>query len=557
MLDRLLEAIRKHLHVVPLVSFSRQKARVFAGLIQTLILLGSVGSASAEQGLINGNIPIKGVFFFAGAATNNLGFYTLHPTNSHDMDWSDPNLVIAEMAAAGVNTIMASTWGPDGTDYWFYWAPMETSNTAVDQLFDAVELYNVGKGPNDRMYIIPVIEQYEATPTGDEEFYFVDDFLGSTSNPAPKLVERIHFALDRWGHRDEWARLEDRSGTQRHAVNLLGASTDNLNDDFWLDHIRYADGLNRVADTIQSDTGFNVGFTLEIPFKEICWHSFCPTPNETGPWLAVADAFLALQMFNKEHSCKPNDHPTPDQVDQMKFDARNFIRDWASYVPVILDVNPGYHAEIFGVGPWGFDDTWMNWQSHLKGLDISGVTYTAWNGYTEGYAAVPVSEYDDYFYRWLTDFYRHDPRECSHKHYVNGNPTYDVYGLICEEWTEMYGPLGALGDPISSEHGSLTPGARMVEFEKGNIYWKPGDTKAYAVYRALYTIYHQRAGGEEEMGLPIEDARITWIGPDPDWWPGGWIVAISQKYEEGSIAVWTLWPDLEQIIGYATAPRWW
>ena len=41
---------------------------------------------------------------------------------------------------------------------------------------------------------------------------------------------------------------------------------------------------------------------------------------------------------------------------------------------------------------------------------------------------------------------------CNHVHYVDfGNTKYNVYGLICQKWQEMYGDPGVLGQPVSGE----------------------------------------------------------------------------------------------------------
>ena len=83
-----------------------------------------------------------------------------------------------------------------------------------------------------------------------------------------------------------------------------------------------------------------------------------------------------------------------------------------SGVPFILDVSPGYDAHI--VFPAANDaywriannDIWHNGQTQMitttvGSNSIRGITFNTWNGYTEGYAAVPTLEYGAQAYTWL------------------------------------------------------------------------------------------------------------------------------------------------------------
>ena len=46
---------------------------------------------------------------------------------------------------------------------------------------------------------------------------------------------------------------------------------------------------------------------------------------------------------------------------------------------------------------------------------ISGIVFNTWNGYTEGYAAVPTREYGDVNHAWLKRLFAVDPRNCPPK----------------------------------------------------------------------------------------------------------------------------------------------
>ncbi|MCP4610662.1 MAG: hypothetical protein GY845_18280, partial [Planctomycetes bacterium] len=203
--------------------------------------------AQDNRGLLldDGNaVPIKGTFFFAGDRNPfKLPIYTKNPTNGDDLLWltTDRVRVIEEMANAGINVIMASIWDPnEGTDYWLWWAPMYTSILAVDQLFEAVATYNQNN-PTKKVYIIPVPEPTEdATPSGiSPEYRFWEDFPTRDGELAPGFMDRIEFYLDRWGTSPEWAKVIDRNGLARHAIHVLGAQSNRLNDRNLFDHMAF------------------------------------------------------------------------------------------------------------------------------------------------------------------------------------------------------------------------------------------------------------------------------------------------------------------------------
>jgi hypothetical protein len=69
-----------------------------------------------------------------------------------------------------------------------------------------------------------------------------------------------------------------------------------------------------------------------------------------------------------------------------------------------MDVSPGYNASI--VFPrsirYGFTSSWQDQLTAMvEELGQGGLVFNSWNGYTEGMAAVPTTEYGDRFYRWL------------------------------------------------------------------------------------------------------------------------------------------------------------
>jgi hypothetical protein len=192
----------------------------------------------------------------------------------------------------------------------------------------------------------------------------------------------------------------------------------------------------------------------------------------------------------------------------------DFIRRWvASGPPVFLDVDPGYltHQDFDSSKPvvgWGWNDDWFNFQSELKASGVRGITFNTWNGYTEGYAAVPIARdgaIDRSSFNWLTDLYAVDPQICDHWHFVNRQPMHHVFGAICDKWRVMGGSAGALGPPISSEHdlGCVT-GARQTDFVFGDVVWI-GARGAFEVHGDIANLWRNMGGACGAAGFPLSD----------------------------------------------------
>jgi uncharacterized protein with LGFP repeats len=147
------------------------------------------------------------------------------------------------------------------------------------------------------------------------------------------------------------------------------------------------------------------------------------------------------------------------------------------------------------------DDRWRNALSQFKGNGIKGITFNTWNGYTEGWVAVPTREYGKTVYNWVRDLYEADPRHCSHMHYVDGRATHRVYGAICEKWVKLGGDRGLLGRPLTPESPSAK--GRTTRFEKGSIYW--GASGAWEVHGKIAEAYLAAAADASCLGLPISD----------------------------------------------------
>ena len=400
---------------------------------------GSLGGSSPLWGLLANpgfeGRAMKSVYFFAGDwkfgiqscyegyyACPNDGLYTLHPSDARHLGWSEQqanrDFAFDAMAGAGINVINLSYWGKRGTDRWVFWAPMHCSTYAHDQVFDTAISRN--------LLIAPYIESSAATnfdpttgkpfqcgspPTGhtgnSPAYFFGDDFPGAFANPAPALVEQILDLVDRyllaptnpqWPSR--WAQIYNRLGEKRYVISIIHAGSNEPG----IDDKSFAAGLDWVADLVFARTGIAVGFTLDT----LPGAGYNLTPS-AGPALAQTRAFLAIEPFISEIALGTDDLRNLLSLKQ------GFVNGWlAAGVPLILDVSPGYDAHIVFPAKnnayWRIanDDIWHNGQTQMitsntgAGVNsVRGMTLNTWNGYTEGYAAVPTLEYGSQAYTWL------------------------------------------------------------------------------------------------------------------------------------------------------------
>jgi hypothetical protein len=357
------------------------------------------------------NHPIKSTFFFAGNWRNgvqfyetnpssNIHLYTIHPSDSRHLGWSEREayrrFAVTTMVDAGINVINMSYWGPRGTDNWAHWAPMQTSTYAHDELFTLATEQNI--------LIAPYIESYAATPQSPG-FSFMDDFPGSAQNPAPNLITHITDLLDRYlihpQNTDwpaQWAQVYDQNGEKRYLFSIIhvasnqGGVTDEL----------FSEGFDRVADKVYEDTGIRIGFALDIlPLGTNAPGFFKATPQNTGSWLAQQSSVLAVSCFIPEIWTGSSDDTF---LAQWK---RQFSSDWIDTgIPFIQDISPGYDAHIVFPGSpiYGNTEQWRQSLSQIiEDLDSEGITFNAWNGYTEGFAGVPTLQYGDASSRWLQE----------------------------------------------------------------------------------------------------------------------------------------------------------
>jgi hypothetical protein len=487
--------------------------------------------------------PVKGAYFFAGNWRNgsqwyeyplgsNIDLYTVFPQDPKHLGWSESqanrDFAVDAMVNTGFNVVLMSYWGVRGSSYWAVSAPMQTSTYAHDELFSTALGRNI--------LIMPAIENSGVDRSGVKGFTMGDalpDFgtPGTPGNYSNTLIGQVEDLVNRYlfcpanpGAKQcstnpgtnpnwptKWATMYDRKGVKRYAINLFSACSNTLDSrDSGRDQ-KFAAALASLANQVYVDTGFRVGFTIDAQWANTAGCTgYLPTAATVGPWLAQTDAVLAISPFREEAWASDNSEAT--RINSK----RAFIDQWVSTgIPVILDVTAGYDAH--GLGnfiTYGNDDTWRNYQSQVKGNGVKGIAFDVWNGYTEGWAGMPSCGgswepacgvgSSDTMSRWLSGLLSNDPRDCQSYQFVNGLPTYNVYGDICRKWYLTGGSTGALGDAASSEHDALVAGARVTEFAMGRVYWTPqnGSKEVHGLIFQDYALTGYETG---PLGLPTSD----------------------------------------------------
>ncbi|MBN1599749.1 MAG: T9SS type A sorting domain-containing protein [Bacteroidales bacterium] len=344
----------------------------------------------------------NGVQFYDYNPSNNTGLYTQHPSDSRHLGWSENvayrNFAVNTIIDAGINVINFSYWGLPGTDNWAYWAPMQTSTQSHDELFDAV----LGKP----VLVAPFIESFAETNDFDG-FSFMDDFPGTSVNPAPQLVELIEDLVNRYiispdnpSWTEKWARVYDKDEDERYLISIIHVASNKPG----VTDQEFAEGFDLVANKVYNDTEIKVGFALDIlPPATFAPGSFKATPDNTGPHLLSQSSVLAVQCFIPEIWKGISNETT---LIEWKED---FFSGWInSGIPFIHDVNSGYDAHIvFPSSPvYGNNQTWRDLQESLiTELGVEALAFNAWNGYTEGIVGVPTLQHIDTTYLWVCNLF--------------------------------------------------------------------------------------------------------------------------------------------------------
>jgi hypothetical protein len=439
--------------------------------------------------------PADPFYNSCGPSPVTLSLYSVHPSDSAiNLNWVDPSnpssdanrrSVLQQMVDAGLNVVSLSTWGESGLpckfdctsivpdqdcgppcdslhpanccsdsdrtkciarcshDFagqrncrigWFGAAPMQISQPAKDQVFDAA----AGKP----ILILPFIES-----RFDIDWDFDDEFPHDhNGNLAPGLISQI---LDLIAHylrnathpewKDKWARVYDQFGIERYAVVIAHAASQTLDPNAIQSNQDFAAGFDLVADNIYQQTGgvqgngIRIGFYLDAipraptsnfgcaavgsaPLVSIYRDAtvFKPDPVGTGYWLNRTASVLGIHSYMPEGwvDVQPAAGAKVDECFKSAW-KREYSHLWfASGVPLLQDVSPGYDGHLifehrapadWGLKVWGYDSVWRDSaQQYVREFGGAGMVYNAWNGYTEGLAGMLTREYSsDVTIDWL------------------------------------------------------------------------------------------------------------------------------------------------------------
>lgn len=370
----------------------------------------------ANPGFVNQRI--KATLFFAGQAldgTNKYNCnpppgcnapncpspqYTMIPLDDSNLKWSESadnrNTALKQMVRDGINVINMSSWGEDFLPCaWVTGAaPMQTAPGAQDELFTAA----VGKP----LLIVPFLESRD----GQYPWHFRDEFpQNSQGQTAPLTVSQIVNLINRYlknpNHPEwaqKWARMYDQTGAERYAIAVIHASSNNLNSG---DDAQFAAGFDAIATAVSMQTQINVGFFIDaLPPGTNAPGNFKPSSKYTGPELRKSQSLLGIECFVPEVWTGSSDTPT---VINWK---RDFSSGWfQTGIPFVMDVSPGYDNHLVFPNTaihYGMTTDWLcQLAQMINDYGQAGMVFNAWNGYTEGIAAVPIQNYNNLFYDWL------------------------------------------------------------------------------------------------------------------------------------------------------------
>jgi hypothetical protein len=376
--------------------------------------------------------PMKGVYFFPGEGSqDNAELYTTHPSSTDDLHWNSVpatrTQVLDRIAATHANTVIASYWGDDMTQ----WSPMALDESSVRGVLEAA----AGKP----LVVVPALESgsdplHPETP----HFRFADDFpyaggVYDAAHLAPRVLARLQELVALFSqHPEVWARAYDRSGQPRYVIYVLGAYAQGMPQVLGLPPGELIGAaFDALARAVEKASGVRIGFTLDLGFGAAGAFPF--SPDSVGAGLAQAESVLAIQLYMSEmrsgrvQASAPFEPPVDNNegnLESMLDGKLHLLDSWrAAGLPVVYDVSPGFDGRyvwaVYGTCFWGDNadytsDDWRNLQSENKRHDYIGITFNTWNGYTEGYSAVPSAEHGTVIYDWLTDLYAPDPRACHH-----------------------------------------------------------------------------------------------------------------------------------------------
>jgi hypothetical protein len=381
---------------------------------------------------------VKSAYFFAGdwrSAYNPLefygppvpgpndGVYTVHPADGRHLGWSvkpeNRSFAVSEMVRAGLNTAVMSYWGEPGTDRWRAYAPMQSSTCAHDQLFT--------EAVHQNLLIMPAIE---SSAKGDkspafifpEEFPPADPAHCSLTYQIQDLIQRYLKTPDDESWSDRWLQLYDQDGLPRRAIYIIdvksssGSLRPNIFGNTNEQHAEFANGFDAVANAISDEMHVDIGFVLDAAVRPVIFGNV-GFVNDYYPMSAypdcnpdAAEALLGQKSVLAIQAYAPEGTLSAERSEWERVDLkRKYLAGWASSgLPVFMDLTIGYDGHlVFPPDPhtpsgiWGNNASWQTELLKLKPDTFAGVTFNTWNGYTEGYAVVPTTEFRESAFRWI------------------------------------------------------------------------------------------------------------------------------------------------------------
>jgi hypothetical protein len=139
------------------------------------------------------------------------------------------------------------------------------------------------------------------------------------------------------------------------------------------------------------------GGVVKSTFRAAVSDTYVGLASRLGTFLEKTAPVIAIQGFIPEISAAGPDNNRL----QVK---RDYWKGWLSAgLPVFFDVCPGYDAHLAfpGTTPYGNNDLWRSALTKAWSSSFQGIVFNTWNGYTEGYAAMPTLEYRTANWDWI------------------------------------------------------------------------------------------------------------------------------------------------------------
>jgi hypothetical protein len=178
----------------------------------------------------------------------------------------------------------------------------------------------------------------------------------------------------------------------------------------------FANGFDAIANAIFDTTQVSIGFVLDATIRPVIFgqpafvNDYYPTSAypacsaDAGAALLMQRSLLAIQAYAPEGTLSP-ERSEVERVDLK----RRYLANWAATgIPVFMDLTIGYDGHlVFQPGPhmqsgiWGNNASWRVELLRIQPRAFPGSAFTTWNGYTEGYAVVPTTEFGQSAFRWV------------------------------------------------------------------------------------------------------------------------------------------------------------